>query len=83
MSTIKIEMSEYQAEEILNEAKNQIAEIGFTLANHHLQYQGGARNHDIDTTEVREAVKRLDTVGGLMGMLEDARQKAREAKNEK
>lgn len=80
MSTIKIEMSEYQAEEITNEAKNEATEVAFMLANHHLQYKSGARNHDIDAEEIRETIKRLDTIGGLIELLEDARQKAREDK---
>lgn len=80
MTTIKIEMSEYEAEEIINEAKNEATEVALMLANHHLQYKSGARNHDIDAEEIKETIKRLDTIGGLMGMLEDARQKAREDK---
>ena len=80
MTTIKIEMSEYQAEEILNEAKNEATEVAFMLANHHLQYKDGARNHDIDAEEIKGTIKRLDVICDLMEMLEDARHKAREDK---
>lgn len=80
MATLNIEMSEYQAEEIVNEAKNEATEVAFMLANHHLQYKSGARNHDIDAEEIKETVKRLDIIGGLIEMLEDARAKAREKK---
>lgn len=80
MTTIKIEMSEYEAEEIANEAKNEATEVAFMLANHHLQYKSGARNHDIDAEEIKETAKRLDTIGGLIELLEDAREKAREEK---
>jgi len=80
MATISIELSEYQTEEIINEAKNAATEVAFKLANHHLQYQSGARNHDIDAEEIKETIKRLDAIGGLAGLLEDARAKAREEK---
>lgn len=76
MATINIEMSEHQAGEIINEAKNEATEVAFRLANHHLQYESGARNHDIDAEEIKETVKRLDTIGELIEMLEDARTEA-------
>lgn len=78
MATISIELSEYQAEEIINEAKNAATEVAFKLADHHLQYKSGARNHDVDAEEIKETIKRLDTIGGLMELLEDAKQKAQE-----
>lgn len=80
MATINIEMSEYQAKEITDELKDQVAEIGFTLSKHHLDYQAGSRNCDIDTIELQEAIRRLNAIGGLMKMIEDAEQEAREQK---
>jgi len=82
MTTINIEMNEYEAEEIINEAKNEATEVAFMLANHHLQYKNGARNHDIDAEEIKGTTKRLDIIGDLIGLLEDARAKAREEKRE-
>lgn len=80
MVKINIEMSEYQAKEITDELKDQAAQIGFTLLNHHLDYQARNRNHDIDTVEIQEAIRRLNTIGGLMKLIEDAEQEAREQK---
>lgn len=80
MATINIEMSTYQAKEITDELKDQVAEIGFTLSKHHLDYQAGSRNRDIDTIELQEAIRRLNAIGGLMKMIEDAEQEAREQK---
>ena len=80
MAKNNIEMSEYQAKEITDELKDQAAEVSFKLLNHHMDYQSGSRNRDIDAAEVREAGKRLVAVGGLLEMLEEAREKAREAK---
>ena len=80
MATINIEMSEYQAKEITDELKDQVAEIGFTLSKHHLDYQAGNRNRDIDTIELQDAIRRLNAIGGLMKLIEEAEQKAREEK---
>lgn len=80
MATINIEMGEYQAKEITDELKEQVAEIGFTLSKHHLDYQAGSRNRDIDAVELQEAIRRLNAIGGLMKLIEDAEQEAREQK---
>lgn len=80
MPKINIEMSEYQSKEITDELKDQVAEIGFTLSMHHLDYQAGSRNYDIDTVELQEAIRRLNTIGGLMKLIEEAEQEAREQK---
>lgn len=77
MTTINIEMSGYQAKEITDELKEQVAEIGFTLSKHHLDYLAGNRNHDIDAVELQEAIRRLNAIGGLMKMIEDAEAEAK------
>lgn len=80
MTMISIEMGECLAEAITNELKDQAAEISFTLSKHHLDYQAGSRNHDIDAEEIRGAIRRLDTIDDLIGLIEDAAAKAREEK---
>lgn len=80
MAKINIEISEYQAKEITDELKDQVAEISFMLSKHHLDYQAGSRNRDIDTVELQEAIRRLNAIGGLMKLIEDAEQEAREQK---
>lgn len=77
---ISIEMGEYLAESITHELKDQAAEISFMLSKHHLDYQAGSRNHDIDEEEIRGAIRRLDTIADLLGLIEDAVAKAREEK---
>lgn len=52
MATISIEMREYLAGLITNELKEQVAGIGLTLSKHHLDYQEGIRDYDIDAEEI-------------------------------
>lgn len=80
MATINIEMSEYLAKLITDELKEQAAGIGFTLSKHHLDYQAGRRNYDIDAEEIQRAIRRIDTINDLLELIEDAVAKAREEK---
>ena len=80
MATISIEMREDLAGLITNELKEQVAGIGLTLSKHHLDYQEGRRDYDIDAEEIQRAIRRIDTINDLLKLIEDAVAKAREEK---
>lgn len=75
---ISVEMSGYQADEITAEAKDQVAEICSALAKRHLEYKDGTKIYDIGTAEIRRTIERLNRIGGLIELIEDAKQKAKE-----
>lgn len=80
MAMISIEVSEYLAELITNELKEQVAGISSTLSEHHLDYKAGSRCYDIDIEEIQGAIRRIDTINDLLELIEDAVAKVREAK---